>query len=69
MCIFNISFAYLFWLAKYKNKHKQTNKKQKQITNKNKDNKQQTNKQTKPFPEFYMGFSDETWYMGSGGHK
>ena len=42
ICIFNISFAYLFWLA--------NNKKGK-------------------YPEFYMGYSDKTWYVGSGGHK
>ena len=42
MCIFNTSFAYLFWLA--------------------------NNKKVK-FPEFSMGYSDETWYVGSDGHK
>ena len=36
MCIFNTSFAYLFWLANYK-----------------KDK----------YPEFCMGYSDETWYV------
>ena len=34
ICIFNISFAYLFWLA--------------------------NNKRGK-YPEFFMGYSDETW--------
>ena len=42
MYIFNISFAYLFWLA---------------------DNKKGK------YPDFYMGYSEETWYVGSGGHK
>ena len=42
MCIFNTSFAYLFWLA--------------------------NNKKVK-YSEFCMGYMDETWYVGSGGHK
>ena len=44
MHIFNISFAYLFWLA--------------------------DNKQVKypKFSECYMGYIDETWYVGSDGH-
>ena len=43
ICIFNITFAYLFWLA--------------------------NNKTGKCIQEFFMGYSDETWYVGSGGHK
>ena len=42
ICIFDISLAYLFWLANIKKVK---------------------------YPEFYMGYSDETWYVGSGGHK
>ena len=42
MCIFDTSFAYLFWLA---------------------DNK------TGKYPEFSMGYSDETWYEGSSEQK
>ena len=42
MCIFNTSFAYLFWLA--------------------------NNKKIK-YPEYCMGYIDETWYVGSDGHK
>ena len=26
------------------------------------------NKKVK-YPEFYMGYTDETWYVGSDGHK
>ena len=42
MCIFNSSFAYLFWLA--------------------------NNRKVK-YPEFCMDYFDETWYVGSDGHK
>ena len=41
MCIFDISFAYLFWLA-----------------NNNKGK----------YPEFYISYSVEIWYGGSGGY-
>ena len=42
MCIFNTSFAYLFWLV--------------------------NNKKVK-YPEWCMGYIDETWCVGSDGHK